>query len=180
MQVKATVEGVSDTVAILRSFDRDTVKSINAEIYEQVKPLVGVARSLSPDRSPMSNWDDVGAGEWGERLGFTPRAVKMGIGTKIAPFRQRGTHIKERTIFLTQRNPAGVIYETAGRKTRGSSPQGRQFITNIENRSEVVVIGKQTRILWPIVQDNRKRITEAVTQIVLNKVRLYNARLKRV
>jgi hypothetical protein len=179
MQVKATVEGVSDTVAALRTFDRETPKAVNAEIYQEVKPLVGQARALAPESSPMSNWDNVGVGEWGERLGFAPSAVKMGIGTKIAPMRQRGINTKERTIFLAQRNPAGVIYETAGRRSRGRSPQGRQFIENIENRSEVVVIGKQTRILWPVVQDNRKRITSAVGSIIAKKIRTTNTRLAR-
>jgi len=174
MRVEATVEGVNDTVALLRRFDRETLKAVNQEIYQEVKPLVGQARSLSPTTSPMSGWDDTGIGEWGERLGFSPTAIKMGIGTKIGTVRQRGNNVKERTIFLAQRNPAGVVYERAGRKTRGSSPQGRQFIANIENRSETVVIGRQTRILWPVVQDNRRKITDATLQIILKYMRRYS------
>lgn len=175
MRVEATVEGVSDIVALLRRFDRETLKAVNQEIYQEVKPLVGQARSLSPAASPMSGWDDTGIGEWGERLGFNSTAVKMGIGTKIGTVRQRGANVKERTIFLAQRNPAGVIYEKAGRRTRGRSPQGRQFITNIENRSESVVIGRQTRILWPVVQDNRRKITDATLQIIIKYMRKYSA-----
>lgn len=179
MPTGVTVEGVSETVAILKTFDRETLKSVNKEIYQEVKPLVGQARSLMPDKAPMSGWGKPNNGEWGTRLLYDPRTAKMGIRTKIKPMRQLGGNVKERTLFLAQANPAGAIYETAGRKTKGQNKAGQQFINNLENpaRGGSVIIGKQSRIIWSVVLDNRTRITNNTAKIIERYIAIYNQKL---
>lgn len=177
MQQEISVENVSETLQILRSFDKETLKAVNKEIYQEVKPLVGQSRALVPDMAPMSGWAKPNSGEWGTRLLWDTRKVKMGIRTQIKPMRQRGTNIRERTLFLAQANPAGVVYEWAGRKTKGQRSQGQQFVRNIEDRSGITVIGKQTRIIWGVVLDNRKRITLATENILRQYMNTYNNKL---
>lgn len=177
MQQEISVENVSETLQILRSFDKETLKAVNKEIYQEVKPLVGQSRALVPDMAPMSGWAKPNSGEWGTRLLWDTRKVKMGIRTQIKPMRQRGTNIRERTLFLAQANPAGVVYEWAGRKTKGQRSQGQQFVRNIEDRSGITVIGKQTRIIWGVVLDNRKRITLATENILRQYMNTYSNKL---
>ncbi len=179
MQQKITVEGVSETVAILRSFDRDTLKAINKEIYQEVKPMVGRSRALVPDTAPMSGWGKTSNGVWGTRLLYDSRAVKMGVRTKIASQRQRGTYIKERSLFLVQADAAGSIYETAGRRTKGRTQAGKQFIKNLEDpmRGGIVINGKQSRVIWGVVYDSRKRVTLAVENIIRRYVNTYNNKM---
>jgi hypothetical protein len=177
MQQEISVENVSETLQILRSFDKETLKAVNKEIYQEVKPLVGQSRALVPDMAPMSGWAKPNNGEWGTRLLWDTRKVKMGIRTQIKPMRQRGTNIRERTLFLAQANPAGVVYEWAGRKTKGQRSQGQQFVRNIEDRSGITVIGKQSRIIWGVVLDNRKKITLATENILRRYMNTYSNKL---
>lgn len=173
------VEGVPETLSLLRSFDRETLKAINKEIYQEVKPMVAQARSLMPEKAPMSGWAKPNEGEWGTRLLYQPRAAKMGIRTQIKPMRHRGANVKERTLFLIQANPAGAVFETAGRKTKGSSPAGQQFIRNLEDpaRGGTVIIGKQSRVIWGVVLDNRTRVTRATEAIIERYMMTYNTKL---
>jgi hypothetical protein len=177
MQQEISVENVSGTLQILRSFDKETLKAVNKEIYQEVKPLVGQSRALVPDMAPMSGWAKPNSGEWGTRLLWDTRKVKMGIRTQIKPMRQRGTNIRERTLFLAQANPAGVVYEWAGRKTKGQRSQGQQFVRNIEDRSGITVIGKQSRIIWGVVLDNRKKITANTEAILRRYMNTYSNKL---
>lgn len=177
MRQEITVEGVSETLRILKSFDKETLKAVNKEIYQEVKPLVGQARALMPDKAPMSGWGKPNNGEWGTRLLFDPQRAKMGIRTQIKPMRQRGSNIKERTLFLAQANPAGVVYEWSGRKSKGQPPTGQQFVRNIEQRSGITVIGKQSRVIWGVVQDNRRQITDKTERIIIRYMNLYSTKL---
>ena len=179
MRQEISVENVSETLQILRSFDKETLKAVNKEIYQEVKPLVGQSRALVPDKAPMSGWAKPHNGEWGTRLLWDTRKVKMGIRTKPLPMRQRGSNVKERTLFLIQGNAAGSLYETAGRKTKGQNKAGEQFIRNLENpaRGGSVIIGKQSRIIWGVVLDNRKRITLATENILRRYMNTYSNKL---
>jgi len=177
MQQEISVENVSETLQILRSFDKETLKAVNKEIYQEVKPLVGQGRALVPDMAPMSGWAKPNSGEWGTRLLWDTRKVKMGIRTQIKPMKQRGTNVRERTLFLVQANPAGVVYEWAGRKTKGQRLQGQQFVRNIEDRSGITVIGKQSRIIWGVVLDNRKKITANTEAILRRYMNTYSNKL---
>lgn len=179
MQQEISVENVSETLQILRSFDKETLKAVNKEIYQEVKPLVGQGRALVPDKAPMSGWAKPNSGAWGTRLLWDTRKVKMGIKTQIKPMKQRGTNVRERTLFLVQANPAGSIYETAGRKSKGRTKAGEQFIRNLENpaRGGSVIIGKQSRIIWGVVLDNRKKITANTEAILRQYMNTYNNKL---
>lgn len=179
MRQEINVEGVNRTVNLLKTFDRETLKAINKEIYQEVKPMVGQARALMPDKAPMSGWGKPNNGVWGTELLFDPRRAKMGIRTQIKPMRQRGTYIKEKTLFLAQTNRAGSVFETAGRKTQGRTKAGEQFIRNLENpaRGGTVIMGKQSRVIWGVVLDNRRRVTVAVESILNRYMNTYTDKL---
>lgn len=164
--VVGRVEGLVETLTYLKRFDEDALKAMNQELYGVMRGLVADARSLAPQAWPMSGWAEPNNGEWGTRLLFDTKAVKMGIRSKIGTVRQKDVNTKERAYLLINANPAGAIYETAGRKTKGKGVNGRGFIQQIENDSGMVVIGKQGRIVWKAVNEKRVTVVAKMEAIV--------------
>lgn len=166
--VAGRVEGLDETIKYLKEYDKETLKALNKELYGVMKELVAEARSLAPSVSPMSGWAEPSqyGAEWGTRLRFDPRKVKSGIRSKIGTVRHPNTFTTSRTYLLINANPAGAIYETAGRKSSGKGKNGENFIRQIENDSGMVVIGKQGRIVWKAVNENRAMVINKMEIIV--------------
>lgn len=175
--VVGRVEGLVETLTYLKRFDEDALKAMNQELYGVMRGLVADARSLAPQAWPMSGWAEPNSGEWGTRLLFDAKAVKMGIRSKIGTVRQKDANTKERAYLLINSNPAGAVYETAGRKTQGKGRNGKQFVRNIENYSGMVVIGKQGRIAWKAVNEKREEVGAKMKRIVDREIDRINGKL---
>jgi hypothetical protein len=154
----AKIVGLDETVRALRQFDPDALKEMNKTIYQAMKIAQIDARKLAPAVAPLSGWaKPIKSGKW-DRLTFKAKPVKMGIKTKIDRARKRGTWTSK-AYLLINADPAGAIYETAGRKNpQGKNAQGARFINAIQAQSNVTVRGKQGRIAYKAVEDNRTEI----------------------
>lgn len=181
MPAVARVEGLDEAVAYLKLFDQETLKAMNKEMYGVMKGLVQETRGMVPNTAPMSGWEkkSLTGAKWGTVLTFAPSKVRTGVRTKIGNVRNKGLNTRERAYLLINANPAGAIYETAGRKTNGSTPQGEQFIKNIKERSGITVLGKQGRLAWKAAIDNRAEITVKMAKVVARYTDMINARLAR-
>ena len=175
--VVGRVEGLNETLTYLKRFDEDALKAMNKELYGVMRGLVADARSLAPTVSPMSGWAEPTNGEWGTRLLFDPRAIKTGIRSKIGTVRQKDSNTKEKAYLLINANPAGAIYETAGRKTQGKGKNGKHFIRQIENDSGIVVAGKQGRIAWKAVYEKRTEVANKMKRVVDREIDRINGKL---
>lgn len=177
--VVGRVEGLNETVAYLKLFDVETYKALNKELYGEMKKLVQETRTDAPATRPLRNWKayEGGTSRWGNVLAFDPRAVRMGVRSKIGPVQNKALNTRERAFFLIEGNPAGAVYETAGRKTKGRTPQGRAFIRNLEAKSGITVIGRQGRLVWKNVIENRSEINAACALIVRKYEDLINRKL---
>jgi len=175
------IEGLDEAVAYLKLFDNETLKAMNKEMYSVMKDLVQETRGMVPGTSPMSGWEkkSLTGAKWGTQLNFTPSKIRTGVRSKIGPVRNKSLNTRERAYLLINANPAGAIYETAGRKTDGATPQGRQFIKNIEERSGMRVIGKQGRLAWKAAINNRAEITVKMGRVVAKYQDMINRRLAR-
>lgn len=166
--VAGRVEGLDETIQYLKQFDKETLKGLNKELYGVMKGLVADARALAPESSPMSGWatpSKYGA-EWGTRLLYQPSKVRVGIRSKIGTVRHPNTYTTSRSYLLINANPAGAIYETAGRKTSGKGANGEGFINQIVKDSGITVIGKQGRIVWKAVNENRAEVIAKMETVV--------------
>ena len=198
MPVVAKVKGLDEAVAYLKVFDQETLKAMNKEMYSVMKGLVQESRSMVPTGTPMSGWGkkSLTGGLWASDLAYTQGKVRTGIKSELKPVRLKGLDTKERAYLLVQGNAAGAIFEAAGRKNRNGQPwnpkstskkvshstnpnAGKQFIENIVNFSGSVVIGKQGRIVWKSVQDNRAEITAKMAAVVAKYQAMINAKLAR-
>jgi len=171
------LEGYAETVALLNKFDKDTLKVMNAEIYQTTKRTQIQARALVPPATPLSGWArPVKSGDW-SRLTFSSKSIKTGIKTKLDRQRVRGNWTSK-TLFLINSEPAGVIYEWAGRHN-GTTAQSAKFIKAIRNQSKVNVRGKQGRIAIKTVEDNLPIIENDLRDSMTKATNSLNVKLAR-
>lgn len=194
MATVLAVEGAREAARYLKEFDEDLLRAMNKEQYQVMKDLVKQARSLVPFTAPMSGWAKPSKGEWGSRLLYSPNKVRMGIRSKIGRVRYKATNEIQSAYLLVNANPAGMVYEQAGRRNRNGRPwnpkstskdfshssnpkAGAQFIENIVDHSGITVIGKQGRLAWKAVYDNRRKVAAQFEGIVNKYVAYVNKRL---
>lgn len=144
--IGVTIYGIDELKRALRQFAPDLKKEMDAEIRSALSPIVGRARSLVPQRA-LSGWGRGGGGEWSQRLGWDPSAVRSGMRIRQGGRRARGSAVKA-AWRITQRDAAGSVWEVAGRRSRGSSPQGRAFIAGLDRGS-----GSASRGIWRAFDD---------------------------
>jgi hypothetical protein len=176
----AQVIGLEQTVRDLKQFDVDALKIMNKEIYQTMKKIQLDARELMPSATPLSKWgmEPKEGDKWG-RLRFVPRSARVGLKTKIERQRRKGTWTS-RAYLMINADPAGAIYETAGRKNpNGSSPQGAAFINAIEADSNVTVRGKQGRVAYKAVQDREPYTMNEMRDAIGRGVAALNRKLAR-
>ena len=173
----AKIVGLDETVRALRKFDPDALKEMNKTIYQAMKIAQIDARQLAPAVSPLSGWArPVKEGRWADRT-FTPRAVKMGLKTKIDRTRKRGNWTSKAYLLINS-DAAGAIYETAGRKNpAGNSKQGANFNKLIARQSGIIVRGKQGRIAYKAVEDNRTEIVIKANAAIAKAEAVVNRKL---
>lgn len=188
------IKGAREAARYLKEFDKDLLKAMNQEQYQVMKELVKQARALVPFTAPMSGWAKPSKGEWGSRLLYSPNKVRMGIRSKLGTVRLKSTNEIQRAYLLVNANPAGMVYEQAGRRNRNGRPwnpkssskafshstnpkAGEVFVQNIVDHSGITVIGKQGRLAWKAVYDNRKRVATQFEHIVNKYVNYVNAKL---
>ena len=105
----AKIVGLDETVRALRQFDPAALKEMNKTIYQALKIAQTDARQLAPAVSPLSGWArPVKEGRWADRT-FTPKAVKMGLKTKIDRTRRRGNWTSKAYLLINS-DAAGSIY----------------------------------------------------------------------
>jgi len=165
----AQITGLEETVRGLNQWDKDALKLMNKEIYQVMKKIQVDARQLMPETTPLSKWGMTPkeGSKWG-RLQFVAKDARMGLKTKIERQRRKGTWTSKAYLMINA-DPAGAIYETAGRKNpRGTSPQGAAFIKSIARESGIIVRGKQGRVAYKAVQDREpytlNEIRDAITK----------------
>lgn len=169
------LEGYAETVALLKRYDTETLKIMNAEIYQTTKRTQTQARALVPAASPLSGWArPVKSGEW-SRLTFKPKSIRTGIKTKLDRQRVRG-YWTSKTLFLINNDAAGSVYETAGRHSPKSA-QGARFIKAIRDQSGLTVRGKQGRIVIKTVDDNLPVIENELRDSIARATNKLNLRL---
>lgn len=146
------VVGVKAALRDLGRLEPELRKSLQASFKAELKPLADKARQDMPAQAPLSGMEKPG------RLQYTNKAR---TGVKIATSgrnRRAGTLT---VAALVNTNAAGAVFDMAGRKTRGVTPQGVGFIAGLSNR-----FGNASRTLWPTVERNEALIERAVDNLV--------------
>lgn len=170
--------GLEQTIRDLKQFNPAALKIMNKEIYQVMKKIQVDARQLMPEASPLGNWGKPPkeGTEWA-RIQFNPRAARMGVKTKIERQRRKGD-VTSRAYLMINNDPAGAIYETAGRRNpNGKTAQGAAFIRAIQADSNVTVRGKQGRVVYKAVEDRKAYTMNELRDAVDKGVAALNRKL---
>lgn len=138
------VDGMAELRKALGQLAPDIKKTLDKANKEVSKPLIAYGKQNLVD-IPMSRWVTSGWNDNGRDLQYNVGVARGGIKVK-----QRGRSKKSPWSSIAQfRNETavGAIFEAAGRKMQPTSPQGLQFIENIQRWFPVKVNGL-TRVIW--------------------------------
>lgn len=128
--------GVAATLKELGQIDPQLAKAAKARIKEAASPLVSTARGFIPTDSPLSGMTR------SKRLGWQSGSVRSGISAKVSTKPARSGRIP--LLSVIQKNPAGAMWDMAGRASGGATPQGRAMIRNLA--------GQPSRSMWPAAE----------------------------
>ena len=172
--------GLEQTIRDLKQFNPEALKIMNKEMYQTMKKIQVDARELMPAAAPLGNWGKPAKeGTKWERLQFDPKSARMGVRTKIERQRRKG-NTTSRAYLLISADPAGSVYESAGRKNpQGTSPQGAAFIKGIARESGIIVRGKQGRVVYKAVYDREAYTINELRDAVNKGVAALNRKLAR-
>ena len=119
------VLGLRGTLRALKQIEPDLEKQLRSSINKSAADVVKTARGYVAGEDLMRGWSPDG---W--RGGWNPAEVRRGIKRENLSTRHpRGGFVQ--TIAVSNLTAAGMIYELAGSKSKGRTPQGAQFIRNI-------------------------------------------------
>jgi hypothetical protein len=151
--------GVKETLKALEGFDKDAVKSFNKVINSELNSAKKDALSYVDSKPPLSGWNTQPARNPRSRGGagwpaWDQSIIKSGISVTKAERKVRRDYTTNAGA-LKNRSAAGVIYELAGRTSKGTGT----FIKNIEDK-----VGNASRLIWKSVDKNKDRIEKNVEQ----------------
>jgi hypothetical protein len=159
MSDAVTLTGVKETITALKQFDKDAVKQFNKVINSELKNVKTEAQGYVTAKPPLSGWATQparnprtrgGAGwpQWDQSI------IRAGITTTKAEGKVRKDYTTSAGA-VKNKSAAGVIYELAGRTSRGTNT----FIRNIENK-----FGQASRLAWKAADNNRDKVQKNVSE----------------
>ena len=142
--VKTEIAGVKETIKALREIDPQFRRDFNKAAKAVVAPMVAEAKALYPSL-PLSGM----ARSWTPRQFsiFPWQQSKVRRGVKVKTSTRRD---KNAVLYVSQGEPAGVLFETVSNNTRLGS--------NIRARSD--------RVLWPAADRHAPQITAGIALLV--------------
>ena len=177
------VYGLGDTLKAMKVFSPNALKEYKKEVKAAAGIIVKVARGSIPAEPPMRNWRKIPAkksrgtprphsnprskprGELGSdpsTIGWPvwdTNAIRKGIKVTTSKDRDTGS-VKASLLRVENQSASGAIFEVAGRRSRGASPSGVQFIRNLTRFSNA------SRAIWRAYDQNQDTVTESVQQAI--------------
>jgi uncharacterized protein YfaP (DUF2135 family) len=159
------LNGVKETLAALKDFDKDAVKRFNKVINSELSGAERDAKGLISEDPPMSGWRKADAAKGRTRggagwPGWNAAEIQSKITKTKASGKVRGDYTTSAGALLNK-SAAGSIFEVAGRKTKSSMAGGSsaQFLRTLGNR-----FGKASRVVWRVVDKDKARIEQNVAR----------------
>jgi hypothetical protein len=151
------LKGLTETLKALDQFDKDAVKEFKKVINRELKIAKDEAQGFVKSDAPLSGWSTQAARNPRSRGGagwpaWDQSIIKAGITSTKAEGKVRKDYTTSAGA-LKNRSAAGVIYELAGRRNKGTGT----FISNLERKES-----KASRLIWRSVDNNKDRIVKNV------------------
>ena len=172
--------GLEQTLASLKEFDKQANLEFRRVINSELDRIKAEALMLVPEL-PLRNWNtqpakhphkDVrGGAGW---PAWNPAKVRAGITITKAEGKAWSSDYTTNAGALKNSDPAGMIFELAGFKSKGDIPSGKAMIDRLEHD-----YGKGRRLVFRAVLRNREQaqkkifdaleVAKAKLQIALDK-----------
>ena len=172
--------GLEQTLASLKEFDKQANLEFRRVINSELDRIKAEALMLVPEL-PLRNWNtqpakhphkDVrGGAGW---PAWNPAKVRAGITITKAEGKAWSSDYTTNAGALKNSDPAGMIFELAGFKSKGDTPSGKAMIDRLEHD-----YGKGRRLVFRAVLRNREEaqkkifdaleVAKAKLQIALDK-----------
>lgn len=151
------IVGVEDAIKALRKIDPELRKQFNRDAADIARPAMMEAQNKYPEM-PLSGMSRQWSNRGRQLFPYSASRARRGVKLKIDTSRKT-TNV----ILVQQKDPAAVIFETAGRKT-----------SNRLGQSLGIVAPGTTRVLQPAVRNNRNRIEDGFRDLVRSVMRTVN------
>lgn len=189
---KVVVSGLNETLREIAKLDKELMKQIRKDWREIAKPAVRDAQDEMPDETPLSGMAK-GRTAWVTRK--PDQKIKAYISTKKP--RRKSTNVTDYPLAtVEERDAAGIIFDIAGRKSKGGNksrrklPNGNQvtleypqtLIENLTNNPKVsgrFNNRKASRAMWPGVEKSRVQIGLEINESLNKRIREYNRKALR-
>ena len=151
--VRTEFVGGAAAIKALKSIDPEYRKEFNRQAKDIVSPLITEAKAGYP-QMPLSGMKY----KWTDKRGRTllPWTVsKIRSGVKFKTSTRRN---KSAVLYVTQSDPAGAIFEVAGKANPGT-----RFNSNLRNR--------EPRVLWPTAEKHLPQVERGLSDLVRDVIK---------
>lgn len=156
------VDGVNETLKILRQTHPDFVKFARKEFRLIGKSVEQRARSLVPEQPPLSHWgtNKTADTKWA-RLAWSKQA-RTGIKVEARRRASPNPAIQGSLVNVVQSNPAGMVFDMAGKHGRYTkTKRGVAFNRNLTKKFE-----GSSRSMWRAVELERDNTERAAAELM--------------
>jgi len=147
IDMRSDITGVKQAIGALKKIDPEYRKDFNRDAKTIAAPLITAAKAAYPSM-PLSGMSRT----WlqGERAVFPWEISKVRSGVKLKTSTRRNT---SSVLYITQSNPAGAIFEVAGKASPGST-----FNKNLR--------AKQGFVLWPTAEKFLPEVHDGLVKLI--------------
>lgn len=194
------VEGLKETLAVLKNVHRVVYDQMNVEIKSALAEIQTDAKTLVPNSPPpdLSRWASEKPNTVWYRLAFDPAEMKSGIKISLGQQKMNRRNFVGLYSILNTSAP-GMVYEVAGSRNPNGRPHysgakkknarskaysqsdnpnaGKWFIDRIERQSGIVVRFKQGRIVIAAGMRKEKKTRERIITALENASRITYTKL---
>jgi hypothetical protein len=147
IEMKSEIKGAKQAIISLRKIDPEYRKDFNREAKNIAAPLVADAKAEYPEM-PLSGMAKLWTNNGRELLPWSVSKVRSGVKLKTSTRKNASS-----VIYITQANPAGAIFEVAGK----ANP-GKTFNKNLRT--------KNSFILWPTADKHLPEVQRGIVKLV--------------
>jgi hypothetical protein len=173
MEIQFDVQGVRDTLALLRKIEPDSIKAMRSEIENEpaLTAAVSAIKSRIPTVSPLQgNEFGYGGMVHGGRTSYRPPAVKVKSPLRTA---LRGRSQASLVVIDVSSPPKAVgfeIIDMVGRGSKGNTPKAIGMRSKLPNTP--------SRYVWKGFETKAKGIETAVNNILQRYANKVNVKLR--
>jgi hypothetical protein len=176
IEISAEVRGIKEDLKLLNKLAPDLRRQITKDYKALMQPTISDAQNNLPSGIGLTVMRGFGR-KWRHIMPWDKAIASRGVTVKIDTRRARKKNLVNGAQFETlgafiiqQKNPAGIVFDIAGRGGRSTSFQNRKGTrydwnnTLIENLAETFP-ETPSRTMYPAVEKNQENINEAIAKI---------------